>query len=204
MAALQGQGLDGLPGVAADVREASMTVDDYVTKYGRQRKWDVDAELAKAIAKRGHGNSLMPFDLLHYGLIGQDAEVYRMARERYAEYVAATKGKSSLHWSRGLRDKLGIREVSDADLAGGPDLIGTVLGCIGHEDWRRIMAADARLAVLAAAATGEWPAVEAVIEQLPAAERFNKMATAATMAAARATPAHYQQAYEAELMRMVG
>lgn len=204
MAALADQGLDGLPGVAADVREASMTVDDYVTKYGRDRTWDVDAELAKAIAKRGHGNSLMPFDLLRYGLIGQDAEVYQWARERYAEYVTATKGRSSMHWSPGLRDKLGIGEVTDGDISGGVDLVGAVLGCIGHGDWRRIIANDARLEVLAAAATGEWLSVQAVIDALPEGQRFNRMAAAASMATARATPAHRQQAYEAELRRMVG
>lgn len=202
MAALQGQGLDGLPGVAADVREASMTVDAYVTKYGRQRKWDVDAELAKAIAKRGHGNSLMPFDLLRIGLVSAEPQDVEYACLLYREYVAATKGKSSLHWSPGLRDKLGIREVSDADIAGGPDLAGGLLGLIGHGDWRRIMAVDARLQVLAAAATGEWAAVQAVIDHLPAAERFNKMAAAVSMAAAVATPEHHQQAYEAEMRRM--
>jgi hypothetical protein len=205
MAALQDEGLDGLPAIAADVREASMTVDEYVTKYGRQRKWDVDAELAKAIAKRGKRQSLMPFDVLRLGVVSDDRELLAAAQGYYREYVGATKGKSTLHWSPGLKAHMGIKDVKDAEIAGGlVDGPSILLGHIQHDDWRRIMVADARIEVLAAAATGEWPAVQAVLDDLPAAPRSGKWHAAATRAEASATPADRERVREAELWRMIG
>lgn len=179
LAALGHEGLDGLRAIAADVREASMTVDDYVTKYGHERSWDVDAELAKGISKRGRGENLTPFDLLRRGLVaGDKTEILAEARAYYREYVLATKGKCSLQWSRGLKDAMGVRELSDAEIAGGVDDLSVLLGRIGRAEWTRIMAADARIAVLHAAATGEWETVRAVIDGLPEVKDINRWAAA--------------------------
>ena len=67
--------------------------------------------MTKGHSKKGREGGLTPFDLLR-----QSVEMPEYGR-LFQIYASAFKGKQQLHWSRGLKDLLGIIEQSDEELA---------------------------------------------------------------------------------------
>ena len=82
---------------------------DYADRY--VSKWGLEEEITKGHIKKGRDNSLTPFDILR--LSEDDAEYSKLFRQ----YADAFKGKRQLVWSKGLKDLLGIVEVTDEQLA---------------------------------------------------------------------------------------
>ena len=76
---------------------------DYIAKMG--------LEIAYSVAKV-RGPSRSPFELLADASRG-DAQ----SRVLWCDYVSATKGARQLEWSRGLRARFGLAEVTDEELA---------------------------------------------------------------------------------------
>lgn len=77
-------------------------------------------ELALGDLKSGRvAGSVSPFQLLD----DDSAEAHRL----WDEYATATRGKSAIRWSRGLRDRLGLgREKTDEQVAQDADAVGEV------------------------------------------------------------------------------
>ena len=74
-------------------------------------KWGVDKEIAKGLAKRSSTGLLHPFELAAaWGEHG-----IARAGELFMEYISAFKGKAQIFWSRGLKDKSGVNDVSDQE-----------------------------------------------------------------------------------------
>lgn len=88
---------------------------EYVAKYGRDPKdsgWTVVHEIAKSGSKMAHRDGLTPFQLLMQSVDGNIE-----ARDLFAEFADAYKGTHPLHWSRGLRDLLGVgAELTDEQI----------------------------------------------------------------------------------------
>lgn len=88
-------------GAAAYVAKVQEHEDD-----GRQ--WLAGSELARGDLKSGRDRSLMPFELLDL-----DGET---ARALWLEYVSVTKGRRAILWSRGLRERLGVEDLTDEEI----------------------------------------------------------------------------------------
>ncbi|WP_420430537.1 protein rep [Kordiimonas sp.] len=88
---------------ALDFRPASTS--DYVTK------WGADRELVKGQQKEGKG-SLSPWQLLEAFSRGN-----KRAGKLFEEYARTFKGARQLTWSKGLKARFGIGEVSDEEAA---------------------------------------------------------------------------------------
>lgn len=88
---------------ALDFRPASTS--DYVTK------WGADRELVKGQQKEGKG-SLSPWQLLEAFSRGN-----KRAGKLFEEYAATFKGARQLTWSKGLKARFGIGEISDEEAA---------------------------------------------------------------------------------------
>jgi len=102
---LQSFGLDG--GKAAfDCRDGS-AAGDYISK-----GWQAAEELTLGVEKTGKAGGRTPSELL---LAASDG-CNRSAR-LWAEYVSAFAGKRQLVWSRGLKGRFKIQEVTDAQAA---------------------------------------------------------------------------------------
>lgn len=86
----------------------------------------------KGHVKKGRENSLTPFDLLRQS---EDNPEYAKLFRQYAD---AFKGKRQLVWSKGLKDMLGIEEVSDEQLAVETDKDSIVLDEIALVVWELI------------------------------------------------------------------
>jgi len=85
--------------------------DDDVASY--LTKWSLKTEMTGISFKDGKKKSYTPMGLLALAEGGE-----KWAGALYQEYAKATKGKSAIRWSRGLRDRLELQtESTDQELA---------------------------------------------------------------------------------------
>lgn len=101
-------------------RKHSVKVDvahnsgEYLAKQDDEKhvsKWGVDREITKGMAKRSDGRLLHPFELATaWGEYGLEKCAYL-----FMEYIAAFKGKAQIFWTHGLKDRVGLNDVSDQD-----------------------------------------------------------------------------------------
>lgn len=79
----------------------------------RPQGWSAGAEMTRSDVKRGRGSSITPFQLLDGDLEGYTEE--QRAR-LWREYYQVSKGRRAITWSRGLKERCCIGEVTDADI----------------------------------------------------------------------------------------
>lgn len=116
---------------------------DYLAKADSSANWGIDRELAKAVNK-GNGKGLHPFELL--------AEDTPSNQELFIEFVLAIKGKSQLFWSHGLKEKLGIKQLSDEEIAENEEddeeLIHNKQILFTEKEWKLILTKEYRAQIL--------------------------------------------------------
>lgn len=113
-------------------------VGAYLAKYGHlptaDNGWTVAHELTlQQVKKAGGAGGRVPWEILW------DAQWDKKSAALWREYVAATKGRSQLQWSRGAKEVLGVDmktddEILDADENGEVE----ILAHITAEQWRFI------------------------------------------------------------------
>ena len=133
---------------AVDVKDR-VSSSDYIAKYGDQNTWGIDAELTKSNSKTNVDDhkGLHPFALLEL------ADENNSYGKRFVEYAKAMRGKSQLFWSHGLKERLGINDVDDEELASEKREEADVLAVLGSEHWRKVIENDARSEILDIAET---------------------------------------------------
>lgn len=109
--------------------------------------WDGADELAKAHTKRGK-YSWTPFDILRayarQGFTPQSMnQEARRLRGLWRVYALATRGRSSLQWSRGLKSALEVGEQTDAEVLETTEAQAEVFAVLTAVEFGRIR--DARL-----------------------------------------------------------
>jgi hypothetical protein len=130
----------------------------YVTK-----GWGFAEELTKANVKVGRREgSRSPWELLADFATGD-----RAAGELFRQFAGAFKGKSQLHWSRGLRARFGLdAEKSDEQLAAETVEAEDVLAArIRPDDWRLIRRHELRGLVLEMLRGSDWSVVVRMLER---------------------------------------
>lgn len=140
-------------------------VADYVAKYGHEPlgvPWGVEAEMAKGHLKRGRG---MIEHLTAFGLLLRIYDGQTSLIPVFKEYATYFKGKHQLHWSSGLRKLLlgTDEEPTDEELAEATREDAELLGLLTREQWRVVLANDARGDVLEVARSGDWEQVKAFL-----------------------------------------
>ncbi len=126
--ALDHEGLDCDREHGVKVLQANEQAGEYITK------WSLQNEISSR-TKQGKGENFSPFQLLALYEQGED-----WAGGLFQEYSDATKGLSSLRWSRGLRDKLEMGvEMTDEELAEAEESEHSVLIItLTREDYKRL------------------------------------------------------------------
>lgn len=100
-----GQDCDQEHGV--NIRANRNDFGDYIAK------WGVSEELTRPTTKQASAGGKSVWDLLTDSVYGDEA-----AWVLFLEYAEAFKGKRQLHWSKGLRELLGLeKELSDEEAA---------------------------------------------------------------------------------------
>lgn len=77
----------------------------------KEQKWTVAAELSRTDIKRGRKRSVTPFQLLEPRNPLSEQQRYAL----WTEYVDASKGRRAITWSRGLKDRYSIADISDEE-----------------------------------------------------------------------------------------
>jgi hypothetical protein len=100
-----------------DIVDNAQKVADYLAKWGHMPQWSEADELARWHTKIGRGRNknehYTPWQLLDFADHGDDE-----AGELWKEYALTYYGRKQLHWSKGLRDALGMnKELTDEELA---------------------------------------------------------------------------------------
>lgn len=147
-----GRTADDEHGVDVSTRDGD--VARYVAKYGHEptkARWNIEHEVVKASSKIGAYDHRTPFQILGDYMAGDKRSGYL-----FKEYAAAFKGKRQLVWSRGLRAALRIgKEETDEEIAKRFEQDAVVLATLSLEQWKVILANDARAEVLEVASSGD-------------------------------------------------
>lgn len=115
------------------------STSDYLAKFDDKANWGVDREIAKASSKNSKKNGMHPFELAHKGY-----------SQLFIEYTEAIKGKAQLFWSRDLKKKVGIVDITDEEISEEDKKEeDTVIGFLRKiEDWKTVTAYELRSKIL--------------------------------------------------------
>lgn len=121
-------------GVRVELPKDEDRIRDYIAKFGiePERSWGVAEELTMWKVKASKG--MAPFDLLSSFAYSGDMQ----HGERFQEYARAFKGRRQLYWSKGLKAKCGIDEVSDQEIAEDREGAELVLVQVARLHWYKI------------------------------------------------------------------
>jgi hypothetical protein len=100
---------------------------DYVNKYGN--------ELTKSHFKKAKGDRFSPFDLLRSYFFDN----VKLHGAKFVQFSEGMQGSRQLYWTNGLKDKFGITDKIDKDLADEIQESAYSLGNITLEKWRSIV-----------------------------------------------------------------
>ncbi len=101
-----------------------------------------------------------------FGLLALARDGDKVAGAKFVEYSAVMRGKRQLFWSHGLKDLVGVDEVTDEELAAQQEDKADLLGFITVQQWRWVRKAGLRAQLLDAAELSGWVGVEAIINCL--------------------------------------
>ncbi len=93
----------------------------------------------------------------------------------FREYAAAFAGRHQLHWSNGLKKKVGLKDKNDEEINTEVRESAEVVGRLHLVDWQRVLRAGLRGVVLELARQG-WEPVEELLVGLREAERRQRVA----------------------------
>jgi len=145
-----------------DVRISDEDISAYVSKYGKEPDWKIEHEMTKSPSKIGKWHNKTAFQLLNEYNEGDSA-----SGRLYIQYAMTFKGKSQLHWSKGLRSLLHLDiEKSDEELAKEREKGSSLWAQLTREQWRAIVGNDARAELLKLADAGDADAFWALIHSL--------------------------------------
>lgn len=145
---------------AVDVKD-KMSSTQYLTKHGNKSQWGGDKEMAKACTKKGKKSGKAPFQIAESAANG-----CAKSEKLWLEYTAATKGKSRLFWSAGLKKRVGINDKSDDLLASEMTEKAVELGSLNRIDWYLVRDGKNPALLLDYAERGGWPAVLSFIDSV--------------------------------------
>lgn len=153
---------DKIKGFHFDLHSVDVRFDvsdsDYLAKQDQSRAWGADREIATSSSKSGRAKGVHPHEFLIRRAPGD--------RSRYFEYLDAMKGKSQLFWSHGLKDAVGIQEVSDEVVAQEAREDAFDLGKVSAAEWDVVRKKRKHAPLLDAAETGDWGQVRLFLRSL--------------------------------------
>jgi hypothetical protein len=154
-----------LPRLALDLRGGNKA-SDYVAK------WGIESEITGGAHKKARGESLTPFELLE--LYGNGDKAAGQTWVNFATSISPIKNNKvtssrQLVWSRGLKERFGIDDMTDEQIAEQQEEPAVLLGSIDFEQWLKVLSQpyDARVVLLQIASVGTFSDVLTFINQLP-------------------------------------
>jgi hypothetical protein len=114
---------------------------EYVAKFGDSESgnWNVTHEMTRAHSKQGRAKGRTPFALLHDAMRGDT-----QAGALFLEYAEEFKGKRQLLYSRGLKAKLGVDDVTDEEIVIEERADDEIVWTLDDNDWGLVYRANVR------------------------------------------------------------
>lgn len=142
-------------GLGEPSRAHGLKLDDGSKAAKYVSKWGLEDEMTKGHTKKAlHGET--PFDFLRSYLADNTD---KQAGALFREFAETFKGKRQLHWSKGLKKRYAIGELSDEELSAQMEDEARLLGQITLPQWCDVLAVDGQGTVLQLAASSGWDAV---------------------------------------------
>lgn len=155
-----------------DAQTADKYVTEYIAKFGRapENAWGPGDEMTRHTTKRGRHGGLTPWQILELYGAPLDSPLWEQpgaecvgSRKRagalFVEYANAFKGRSQLHYSRGLRDTLGQAPPPPDNEIEEIPAQAEQLVTLGRHSWARICRRGLRGELLAVAGAGGYAAL---------------------------------------------
>ena len=100
---------------SVDLIKSAEEISSYVNKSSKE--WTLADEMAKSVLKVGHNNEhRTPFQILCDIAITKDKKQRYKDIDVFVEYMLYTYGLHQQDWSNGLKDAVGIRDLSDEEI----------------------------------------------------------------------------------------
>lgn len=148
---------------AVDVKH-NVSCSEYLAKQDDSKHWGADREIAKASSKAGKKSGMHPFNFLVK--LKETGEAKWAAR--WLDYSKCMKGKSQIFWSHGLKDRIGLDDLTDEEVAERFDDKAEVILRIEKDDWNKVTKNNAECLILEKTEdTGKKEDVLAVVQELP-------------------------------------
>ena len=141
--------------------------------------WGVEREVAGGAWKHGKGGSFAPFDLLlSYASPDLTRAERHEAGRKFVDFATAVSvlkdgrvtSTQQLVWSRGLKDRFGIADLTDERIAQMQEEPAAWLGQLTFDQWIKVLSVkqyDARLVILQLSSVGSWNDVLKFVSSLP-------------------------------------
>lgn len=132
---------------------------DYLAKLDDSKQWGMDKELAVSSVKQGNGKGKHPFELLAMSIDG-DA----LSGQKYVEFVDGMRGATQIYFAAGLKDMVGIRDLSDEEIVDEETQKENVLlGMLTIHEWRKVAKYDLQARVLHMSETGTFETIQSML-----------------------------------------
>jgi len=149
---------------SVDIRQTDNVASEYMAKQDDSRKWGIADEVAKGNTKVGRKSGVHPHHFLVRKASGDE--------KLYLEYIDGMKGRSQIFWSKGLKNEVGVNDISDEELAEQQEDPSVLLGLLTYEDWKYVRKND-RANLLEEAEKGGWAGVMNFVESLKRRSKTN-------------------------------
>lgn len=165
IAGLNKNGMTASEEIGLKISSTDDDVVDYIAKYGKMPlehdfKGATD-EITRGTAKTARNGNFGVWEILFR------ANGNRRFANLFKEYVAATKGRSQLQWSRGLLALLNIEEIRDEIACEGVETdTDRVLASIDVEFWRLLADKNHIAQVMTVANTGDEGELKALLKRI--------------------------------------
>lgn len=114
------------------------STSDYLAKFDDKANWGVDREIAKSSTKKGKKSGMHPFEL-----------AYQNYYSLFIEYTEAIKKKRQIFWSKGLKEKVGLKDLEDEDIAETEEVEeDKLIGSLNKDEWYQVTKRELRSQVL--------------------------------------------------------
>ena len=166
IASLNAHKLTAENGPALNVKSGWEKLTDYITKGGEimpttRSKWGLPEEMTMGQLKQSKRDGESPWQLLARSFCGESA-----SGDLFREYVSATKGKSSLQWTPGLKAELGVMIDEEREIATEEgEARDILLSVLTTADWRAVVETGAEGILLDKASTGDPAEVAKIVAE---------------------------------------
>lgn len=147
-----------------DVKAGDAEIYSYLAKFGHEpleTSGDISHELTKSTTKKGRAGGRTPHQLLlDYGEGDENAGVL------WREYARVMHGRHYLIWSNGLKERIGLNEVSDTLAAASIPADSELFVSLTIEQWRAVRYMDKRAELLNLARETDLETVTAFVNYL--------------------------------------